>query len=165
MKVDVAKLADEVARRKRQTQAVVEDRTRVRLDVEENRFKTHQAPALEARVLAGLIFDPVILALCDSLEVDDFSDLRHRVVIAAVRNLRAADPNAVISAESIDRYLLAEDGRRHTRLAEKAGMTFLAILLAENLWNTYGEYGEPNAAWLAHDLGQLRTLADRRRAL
>jgi replicative DNA helicase len=56
---------------------------------------------LEASILGGILLRPETIGELPRLEVDDFLDLRHRVVFAAMRNLEAAGtPIDIVTVEA-----------------------------------------------------------------
>lgn len=75
----------------------------------------------EASVLGGIILRNDALALLDVLEVDDFYDLRHKVVFAAMRNLEA-------SAKPIDVVTLENEISRIGKLDAIGGVAYLGEL-------------------------------------
>lgn len=162
MKVDVAKLANEAERKKREQRGTEREREDARLDRASTNAQTFCSPVVEGRVLVAAIIEPAVLELCGDLEVDDFSDLRHRTLFAAARNLQAI--GWPVSTENVVRWLQRDDERNGQRKAEKCEPHLLALVL-EHAWNTYGEPKQPVRAWVEHDLRKLRALAHERRKL
>jgi hypothetical protein len=115
----------------------------------------------ERRLLASLIAEPLVLAIADDVEDQDFSDPRCRLVLASIRRLWShGDP---VTLDEIDRDMQLQDMIREQvgagSVADKAGFWFIADLLLG-----FAPYrGERELA--LHDMGWLRALADRRRAL
>jgi replicative DNA helicase len=82
----------------------------------------------EARVLVACIEEPHVLEQLDELEVDDFFDYRNQSAFTELRNLQALkEPISVIA---IDKRLRANDSVREQIVADKAGVVYLANLLA-----------------------------------
>lgn len=81
---------------------------------------THNGAA-EASILGGILLRNEVLALLEDLEVDDFYDLRHKVVFAAVRNLEAA-------GRSIDVVTVENEIARAGKLDAIGGVAFLGEL-------------------------------------
>ncbi|HEY4056656.1 MAG TPA: DnaB-like helicase C-terminal domain-containing protein [Kofleriaceae bacterium] len=75
----------------------------------------------EAGVIGGVILRNDTLAQLDSLEVDDFYDLKHKVVWAAMRNLEAAQ-------KPIDVVTLDNEIDRQGKLDALGGIAFLGEL-------------------------------------
>lgn len=169
MKVDVAKIAADVAKRKgeakREGRSEIGrrvERQSARLDVASNEILTYRCTVVEARLLVACIVEPQVLAWCETLEPDDFADLRNKSLLIAVRELQARVEH--ISSLDVMAELRRRDERRQTHLAEMLDC-YLAELLCEHAWNTYGEPGEPTRAWVEHDLGKLRELTEHRRGM
>lgn len=118
----------------------------------------------ERRLLAALIAEPCVLAAADDVEEQDFSDLRHQVVLAAIRQL-VADAADVDAGEIHDVIriwdLEAEHGIRasKTHRLDSCGIWFLAELLIST------EHYRGERVLYEHDMAWLRILADRRRNL
>lgn len=75
----------------------------------------------EAGILGGIILNNEALAMCPDLEVDDFYDLRHRVVFTAMRNLEAEQ-------KPIDIVLLESEISRIGKLEALGGVGYLGQL-------------------------------------
>jgi hypothetical protein len=83
---------------------------------------------LEARVLADMICNPDALKLCDEVESADFVDMRHVVILNAIRDVQeqqaAVDVDAVVEAI---RHRAIEHGS--PAMAEKVGYEFIGDLI------------------------------------
>lgn len=110
--------------------------------------------ATESRVIATLIFEPDVLPYATELELEDFTDPRHRAVLAAIRNLQARC--MVVEMFELDAELRRQDERCGTTVADKAGAAFMADLAL-----SAPGYCHP-ILW-DHDVWWLRELANRRR--
>lgn len=77
MRVDVARLAEEIERRREQQ---VRDELIVQL-VDYVR---------ETRLLVAMVLSAEVLAQCDDVELTDFADLRNQVILADLRRLQHA---------------------------------------------------------------------------
>lgn len=79
----------------------------------------------EAKALGALILRNDLLSAVPGLEVDDFSDLRHKVVFQAVRNLESrGEEIGVVSLES--------EIEHQGKLDAVGGIAFLGLLVAES---------------------------------
>jgi hypothetical protein len=76
----------------------------------------------EAAILGGVILRNETLDLVEDLAVDDFFDLKHRIVWAAIRNLRATD-------RSIDVVTLEVEIEKQEKLDAIGGIAFLGELV------------------------------------
>lgn len=108
----------------------------------------------EGRILIALIVEPEILRGARELEVEDFTDLRHRAVFSAIRNLEAR--SILVDAFEIDAELRRRDEQCGSLLTELAGLAFIGALMLETT-----AYGNP-ILW-EFDVWWLRELAQRRR--
>lgn len=72
---------------------------------------------LEASILGGILLRPTHLGELPALEVDDFLDMRHRVVFSAIRNLEARN-------EAIDAVTLEHDVAKQGKLDAIGGPAF-----------------------------------------
>jgi replicative DNA helicase len=134
----------------------------------------------EASILGGVILRNEVLARIPTLEVDDFYDMRHKIVFAAIRNLEAAcSPIDVVTVEA--------EVERQGKLDAIGGIAFLgdlalrvpttdnvvayaqivhdkrlyrelAITADELLSRAYAEDGDPSAM-LAQARGDIERLA------
>lgn len=111
----------------------------------------------ERRLLAALIAEPAVLAASDDVESQDFSDPRHRAVLAAIRQLVA--DNADVDADEIHGVIRLWDLERGTHLVDSAGEKFLVELLLSTA--PYRGF----EILVDHDVWWLRELANRRRSL
>ncbi len=112
-------------------------------------------PATEARLLAACIVQPWVLALAVCIGVDDFTEYRHQVAFAALRDLQQTDS---VSALAIADHVAMLDADRESCAADRVSPAWIGILLCST--PSY------NAAILAErDVLWLRTLANRRRVL
>jgi len=188
-RLDVYKLAQEQAEKRARTARAAavlagdpaEHRASRRRELERRIDLPVSAP-LEGRLLAAIICDPAVLAICDGVETDDFAVFGHQWVFAALRIVQArgewvmpawpstsdVGARAIALARCIDALgdelaRLDKRDEKHTR--DTVDDLYLAELLARHTWETYGPPGSPIAAWVEHDARQLRELADRRRAL
>lgn len=75
----------------------------------------------EASILGGVILRNEVLTNLDTLEVDDFYDMRHKIVFAAIRALEAA-------AKPIDVVTLENEIEKHGKLDAIGGIAFLGEL-------------------------------------
>src|SRR3954453_8622983 len=75
----------------------------------------------EASVLGGVILRNEILIHLESLEVDDFYDMRHKVVWQAIRNLEA-------TAKPIDVVTLENEIEKQGKLDAIGGIAFIGEL-------------------------------------
>ena len=75
----------------------------------------------EASILGGVILRNDVLTQLDTLEVEDFYDLKHKVVFQAIRNLEAA-------AKPIDVVTLEVEIEKQGRLDAVGGIAFLGEL-------------------------------------
>jgi replicative DNA helicase len=78
----------------------------------------------ERSILGGVILQNQVLARVPTLEVDDFYDMRHKTVFAAMRNLEAA-------GAPIDVTTLENEIEQQGKLDAIGGVAFLAILVLE----------------------------------
>lgn len=167
MKVDVAKLAEQAERKKRERRGVHAERESQRLDGASMQITTWRSDVVEGRVLTALIVEPEVLPWCDSLELEDFCDPRNRLVFGVLRNLQAkAREHGWPWTPTTDQVMnhLREREETTSSHATEAVEIYLATLLCEHVWNTYGEPGAPVRAWVEQDLRKLRELADARRS-
>ena len=167
MKVDVAKLATQVDREKTRKRGIASDVQSRRLDRACVQVTTWRSDVVEGRVLTAIIVEPEVLPWCDTLEADDFAEPRNRLVFGVLRNLQAwAIERGVPWTPSVNQvmsHLAVRDEATHSHTKELVEV-YLATLLGEHVWNTYGEPGAPMRAWVESDLRKLRELADARRA-
>lgn len=75
----------------------------------------------EASILGGVILRNEVLTHLDTLEVDDFYDMRHKIVFAAIRALEAA-------AKPIDVVTLEVEVEKQGKLDAIGGIAFLGEL-------------------------------------
>ena len=75
----------------------------------------------EASILGGIILRNEVLTQLDTLEVEDFYDLKHKVVFQAIRNLEAA-------AKPIDPVTLENEIEKQGKLDAIGGIAFLGEL-------------------------------------
>jgi replicative DNA helicase len=75
----------------------------------------------EASILGGVILRNDVLTQIDTLEVDDFYDMRHKIVFAAIRALEAA-------AKPIDVVTLENEIEKQGKLDAIGGIAFLGEL-------------------------------------
>ncbi|HWU86678.1 MAG TPA: replicative DNA helicase [Kofleriaceae bacterium] len=75
----------------------------------------------EASILGGVILRNEVLTLLDTLEVDDFYDMRHKIVFAAIRALEA-------TAKPIDVVTLENEIEKQGKLDAIGGVAFLGEL-------------------------------------
>lgn len=190
MRVDLDEIAARIARRRAAEAMLRSDpaaERRRRLDEMVTRVSIPFAPLLEGRLLAAIISDPAVHAICALLlvELDDFAQFQHRCIyeafldvapswsVAAWRNdlpgwTTLALPNLIdamgTALEALDAKAAAgPSGRTYKR--DKVDDLAISELLGRHVWETYGPPGEPMATWVEHDARALRELADRRRAL
>ncbi len=76
---------------------------------------------LEASILGAVLLRPETLSELPRLEVDDFSDLRHRAVFAAMRNLEAV-------GTPIDSVTLEAEVARRAGHSDSVDYSFLVVL-------------------------------------
>jgi replicative DNA helicase len=82
---------------------------------------------VERRVLAELIANPAAVALADDLEIDDFTNFRHRVAFEALRNLQAA--GCAIDILDLADSIAMQDLALGTHAAENVSVGFLGELV------------------------------------
>src|SRR4051812_21398018 len=75
----------------------------------------------EASILGGIILRNEVLTQLDTLEVEDFYDLKHKVVFAAIRALEA-------SAKPVDVVTLENEIEKQGKLDAVGGIAFLGEL-------------------------------------
>ena len=85
-----------------------------------NRVLPHQSDA-EASILGGVILRNEVLIHLETLEVDDFYELKHKVVWQAIRNLEA-------TAKPIDIVTLENEIEKQGKLDAIGGVAFLGEL-------------------------------------
>ncbi len=85
-----------------------------------NRVLPHQSDA-EASILGGVILRNEVLIHLESLEVDDFYELKHKVVWQAIRNLEA-------TGKPIDIVTLENEIEKQGKLDAIGGVAFLGEL-------------------------------------
>jgi replicative DNA helicase len=83
----------------------------------------------ERRLLCGLLAEPAVLAGADAVETQDFTDYRHWVIFAAIRQLQTE--SADVSVLEVDRILTLRDRTYGTFLVGKAGAIYMAEILLE----------------------------------
>lgn len=111
----------------------------------------------ERQLLAGMLCEAHVLAVCDDVETDDFTDYRHWVVLAAIRQLQGE--SADVDPFEVDEVITQRDRTADKHIAQQAGAQFLSRLIAVTF--TYG-----NAMTIVeNDIRWLRVLAGRRRIL
>lgn len=190
MRVDLDKIAAQVARRKAQEALFRPDpeaERRRRLDELVTRSGIPFAPLLEGRLLANIVCDPAVHAICEVLlvEVDDFAHFPHQWIYRAFRSIapswsarsRQSDiqwwnQNALpviiesigLALENMDAAAERDTGSP-TRTREKCDDLLILELLSRHALESYGPPGEPIGAWVEHDARQLRQLAEWRRSL
>jgi replicative DNA helicase len=86
----------------------------------DRRVLPHNVDA-EASVLGGVILRNEVLTQLETLEVDDFYDMRHKIVFAAIRALEAA-------AKPIDVVTLENEIEKQGKLDAIGGIAFLGDL-------------------------------------
>lgn len=121
----------------------------------------HPQPAVEARVLAGLMADPRLADLAD-LDPDDFTDFRARVAMRAIRELRASGaPHGVLEVadaiEMADLERTQATGVEHST-SEHAGLAYLAAVIARTAPYSLAD-DELARETFAADVRQLRAIA------
>lgn len=79
------------------------------------------SPDSEASILGGILLRNEVLSQLDTLETEDFYDLKHRVVFQAIRNLEAA-------ARPIDVVTLENEIAKAGKLEAIGGVAFLGEL-------------------------------------
>lgn len=116
-----------------------------------------RSPVTELRVIAAVVADDDVRARCDDLEVEDFTDLRCREVLTAIRALQHRDEPVTLC--SVADEIIDRDEAR----AEHVHLTVNAVWLGGLVVEQVPYYGEVEL--LGHDLSWLRMLAKRRQAL
>lgn len=111
----------------------------------------------ERRILAGMMTEPAVFALCDDIETQDFTDFRHWVVLGAIRQL--ASEGADVGPVEVDDLLRQRDRSGSGAVAESCGIWFLAALVI-NMEPYRGE-----RVLIEHDAWWLKALTRRRLAL
>lgn len=117
--------------------------------------------ATEARVLGAMIAEPGVLECCDSVEVDDFADLRYSRIFTA---LREAQHKAASSGESLAAPYGPVDLDRVMAILERGEYHAITWFVLGELVSSTANYGAHDTVQLARDLTWLRTLAKRRSA-
>lgn len=101
----------------------------------------------ERRILTALLTEPHVLAAADALETQDFTDYRHWVVFAAIRQLQSE--SADVSILDVDDVLALRDKTYGSFLRERCGAAFMAELVLEcPPYNQEAELWEHDMAWL-----------------
>lgn len=110
----------------------------------------------ERRLLAALLTEPPVLAGADNVETADFTDYRHWVVFAAIRQLQTESHD--IGVLEVDDILAQRDRTYGSFLRDRCGAAWMALLLLgcppynhEILWR--------------HDMWWLKQCRRRREAL
>jgi DnaB helicase-like protein len=83
----------------------------------------------ERRLLAALIVEPAVLAGAGDVETQDFTDYRHWVVFAAIRQLQTESHD--VGVLEIDDILAQRDRTYGSFLVEKCGAAYLGVLLID----------------------------------
>jgi replicative DNA helicase len=91
-----------------------------RKDRKDRRVLPHNLDA-EASILGGILLRNDVLAMLDILEVDDFYDLRHKIVFEAIRALEAG-------ARPVDIVTLENEIQKRGKLDAIGGIAFLGEL-------------------------------------
>lgn len=110
----------------------------------------------ERRLLASLLTEPAVLAGAGDLETQDFTDYRHWVVFAAIRQLQAESHD--VGVIEVDEILAQRDRAYGSFLRERCGAAFMAELILES-----GPYN--HAVLWEHDMWWLKQCGRLRRAL
>lgn len=110
--------------------------------------------ASEGRLLAAMLVEPAVLRAAGDVELDDFTDLRFRAALAAIRHLQSRW--MLVDLFEVDAQLHRVDEDRDSNVAEQAGLAFLAMLLCSTPPYNHAVLWE-------HDMCWLRELANRRR--
>lgn len=175
---DLDAIDEQVARERAAAQrpAVVAGETRERRERQvrelEHAIDFPCSPTLEGRLLAAMVCDPAVLALCEDVDSEYFHKLWHLEVFMTLRALQAAGAFQVgevftvyDAIAAVGDYLEARDAFLEKNVRSSVDDAFLAELLARHMHETYGPFGAPIAAWVLHDVAQLRELARARREL
>lgn len=110
----------------------------------------------ERRLLVAMLTEPAVLAAADDLETADFTDYRHWIVFAAIRQLQSEC--ADVSILDVDDVLAVRDKTYGAFLRDQAGAAFMGELVCECPPYNHRELWE-------HDMQWLKDYARRRRAL
>lgn len=100
----------------------------------------------ERRFLVALLTEPSVLAAADDLETQDFTDYRHWIVFAAIRQLQSE--SADVCVEEVDEVLAIRDRTYGSFLREKAGAVFLGELVCECPMYNHAVLWEHDMTWL-----------------
>lgn len=111
----------------------------------------------ETRILVALLTEPHVLAAAGDLETKDFTDYRHWVVFAAIRQLQTE--GADVNLEEVDRLLEVRDRTYGSFLRERCGAAFMGELVCE-----CPPYNHEPILW-EHDMKWLKDCRRRRDAL
>lgn len=114
------------------------------------------APYSEQFVIAAMFLEPSTLRLLDALEPRDFFDMRHQVLLTAVREIQQRGDDPIV--ETVDAWLTREDQRTGKHLGS-ACMPRLAEILVNY---SAGVFDAETLAW---DVRKLRQLRERREEL
>ncbi|HET9063750.1 MAG TPA: hypothetical protein VFO62_10715 [Candidatus Binatia bacterium] len=169
MKVDIKAILGNAVKARTEAVATHEEQRVRRIENLEFWRRLPVAHALEGRVLVAMLCDSAVLALCEDVESDDFAHSRHRVVFNALRNMQAlglwSTWTVYEAVYHLGERLALEDEQLDKHVRDHVDDIYLGELIAKHMYETYGEVGAPDAAWLAHDCAKLRELAEKRRAL
>ncbi len=129
----------------------------VKRDRDNRRFKASSkltSPLTELRILSSMIAEIHTLFHCDSLELEDFADLRYRAVFIAIRALQARGEEVHVLAVADE--IAARDEQRGTHVFDTVHVAFIGSMLVDG-----GRYrGELRL--VDHDMTWLRKLAGKR---
>lgn len=111
----------------------------------------------ERRIIAAMLTEPHVLAMCDDIETADFNDFRLWILLDAIRTLQS--DAKTIGIFEVERLLEKRDVLSGQRIADKVDITFLALLITD--------YPPYNGAIMLvrYDVSWLRELTSRRRQL
>lgn len=115
----------------------------------------------ESRVLGAMLAEHGVLERCDDVEVDDFADMRYRLIFGSLRNTQARGEHIAASDGDwgpVDLDAIMRD-------LERGGYHAITWFDLGDLIVSTSNYGPQDTVQLARDLTWLRTLANRRKAL
>lgn len=149
MKVDLDRIAKQVAEQR--ARRAMESRG------SGNGGGAVRCQATEARVLGAVLAERGVLAKCDDVEVDDFTDPRFRLLFGALRNVLSRR-----SGTTPEPSVLVDETMAYLAKHDYLGITWFDV--GDVIAGTTN-YGGRDTVQLAHDLSWLRTLNLRRRSM
>lgn len=110
----------------------------------------------ERRLLVAMLTEPEVLSAAAELETADFTDYRHWIAFAAIRQLQSE--GADVSILDVDDVLAVRDKTYGAFLRDQAGAAFMGMLVCD-----YPPYN--HAVLWEYDMFLLKTYARRRKIL